>query len=223
MTQENATEQPTTNSENETKPTTLLIVRHGNTETTGKVLPGRAPGLTLSDFGKRQAEEVAEKLASIEGIAGIYSSPLERAQQTAAPLSTALSKKVEINELLYECDFGDWTGRDLKDLYKLPEWSQVQKSPSTFRFPNGESFVEMSTRMSKFVEFICAKYEGQIVVAYSHADPIKTVLCNALGMHLDMFQRLMVGTCSVSAISYSSSGPVVISSNWQQTLSTKVS
>lgn len=223
MTQKNTTEQATANPKNETKPTTLLIVRHGNTETTGKVLPGRAAGLSLSDFGKRQAEEVAEKLAAIDGIDAIYSSPLERARQTAKPLSKALSKEVEINDLLFECDFGDWTGKDLKDLYTLPQWSQVQKSPSTFRFPNGESFVEMSTRMSKFVEYICAKHQGKIVVAYSHADPIKTILCSALGMHLDMFQRLMVGTCSVSAISYSSSGPIVISSNWQQTLSTKVS
>lgn len=204
-------------------PTTLLLVRHGNTPTTGKILPGRALGLELSDQGLKQAEEVAQQLSQLDGIAEIYSSPLERAQQTAAPLAKLISKEVQIHELLYECDFGEWTGRDLKELYKLPEWQQVQKSPSTFRFPAGESFMEMQARTAAFVEFVQRKHSGQLVVAYSHADPIKTFLCNALGMHLDMFQRLMVGTCSVSAISYTSSGPVVLGSNWHKKLSVKVS
>lgn len=204
-------------------PTTLLLVRHGNTPTTGKILPGRAVGLDLSDQGLQQAHEVAQQLSQLDGIAAIYSSPLERAQQTAAPLAKLISKEVQISELLYECDFGEWTGRELKELYKLPEWQQVQKSPSTFRFPSGESFMEMQSRAAAFVEFVQREHKGQVVVAYSHADPIKTFLCNALGMHLDMFQRLMVGTCSVSAISYTSSGPVVLGSNWHKLLSVKVS
>lgn len=215
------TDQNTENT-NET-PTTLLLVRHGNTPTTGKILPGRAAGLDLSDQGLQQAEEVAQHLSQLDKIAAIYSSPLERAQQTAAPLAKLVSKEVQIHELLYECDFGEWTGRELKELYKLPEWQQVQKSPSTFRFPSGESFMEMQARAAAFIEFAQREHKGQIVVAYSHADPIKTFLCSALGMHLDMFQRLMVGTCSVSAISYTSSGPVVLGSNWHKTLSVKVS
>lgn len=206
----------------EEKPTLLVLVRHGNTTTTGRVLPGRSPGLTLSEEGVRQAEDVADRLAKIEKVAAIYASPLERAQQTASPLGKRLGIKIETSEHLFECDFGDWTGRELAELYKLPEWGQVQRSPSSFRFPNGESFVEMAGRMSRFVEFIQLEHRGQTVVAYSHADPIKTLLCTALGMHLDMFQRLVIATCSVSAIAYSSSQTLVLGSNWQSEFSIKV-
>ena len=204
------------------KPTILVLVRHGNTSTTGKILPGRSPGLNLSPEGVRQAEEVAEQLATVDNIGAIYASPLERAQQTAYPLGKHLGMDIETSENLYECDFGDWTGQELNDLYKLPEWIQVQRSPSSFRFPNGESFVEMAGRMSNFVESIQLKHPGQIVIAYSHADPIKTLLCTALGMHLDMFQRLVIATCSVSAISYSPPGTLVLGSNWQRDFAIKV-
>ncbi len=206
----------------EEKPTILVLVRHGNTTTTGRILPGRSPGLNLSPEGVQQAEDVADRLATVGGIAAIYSSPLERAQQTASPLGKRLEMKIETTESLYECDFGDWTGQELKDLYKLPEWIQVQRSPSNFRFPNGESFTEMAGRMSNFVESIRLNHQGQIVVAYSHADPIKTLLCTALGMHLDMFQRLVIATCSVSAIAFSSDGTLVLGSNWQQDFAIKV-
>lgn len=205
------------------KPTVLLLVRHGNTASTGKVLPGRAGGLDLAPDGLAQAEEVAEQLSKIDNVAAIYTSPLARAQQTAEPLARKLGLKAEVSELLFECEFGDWTGRELKELYKLPEWDHIQKTPSTFRFPNGESFMEMVGRMSRFVENVQNKHKGQIVVAFSHADPIKALLCTALGMHLDMFQRLTISTCSVSAISYSTSGPVVLGSNWLKNLSFKVS
>ncbi len=222
MTTEDASAQSSQPEKHEDKPTVLILVRHGNTATTGKVLPGRSPGLNLSDEGVRQAEDVAERLAKTERIAAIYASPLERAQQTAAPLGRRLGMAIETSEHLLECDFGDWTGRELNELYKLPEWIQIQRSPSSFRFPNGESFVEMAGRMSKFVEVAQANHKGEIVIGFSHADPIKTLLCSALGMHLDMFQRLVIATCSVSAISYSSLGPLVLGSNWQKDFSIKV-
>ncbi len=222
MTTEDASAQCSQPEKHEDKPTVLILVRHGNTATTGKVLPGRSPGLNLSDEGVRQAEDVAERLAKTERIAAIYASPLERAQQTAAPLGRRLGMAIETSEHLLECDFGDWTGRELNELYKLPEWIQIQRSPSSFRFPNGESFVEMAGRMSKFVEVAQANHKGEIVIGFSHADPIKTLLCSALGMHLDMFQRLVIATCSVSAISYSSLGPLVLGSNWQKDFSIKV-
>ncbi len=206
----------------EETPTILVLARHGNTTTTGKILPGRSAGLNLSTEGIAQAEAVAEQLAKLENIAAIYASPLERAQQTARPLASRLDMEIHTSELLYECDFGDWTGRELADLYKLQEWNQVQRSPSTFRFPNGESFMEMATRMAKFAELIQLNHQGKIVVAYSHADPIKTLLCSALGMHLDMFQRLVIATCSVSAISFAATGTLVLGSNWQRDFSIKV-
>lgn len=206
----------------EAKPTIIVLVRHGLTPTTGKILPGRAPGLHLSEEGMGQAKEVGQLLSELDQISSIYSSPLERAQETASPLGQMLSKNIEVDDLLVECDFGEWTGKDLTELYKLPEWVQVQKSPSTFRFPNGESFTEMNARMSAFVEKVTTRHAGELVVAFSHADPIKVLLCSALGMHLDMFQRLMVNTCALSAISYSSSGPVVLGSNWQKNIPVKV-
>ncbi|NNN18944.1 MAG: phosphoglycerate mutase [Acidimicrobiaceae bacterium] len=222
MANENSTSQKNNPAEKQDEKSTILVlVRHGNTATTGKVLPGRARGLDLSDDGKAQAEEVADRISTIENIAAIYASPLERAQQTAAPLGKRLNLEIRTSDLLYECDFGDWTGQELKELYKLPGWNQVQRSPSLFRFPNGESFVEMAERMSKFVELVQKSHRGQVVVAFSHADPIKTLLCSALGMHLDMFQRLVIATCSVSAISFASGGTLVLGSNWQKDFSIK--
>lgn len=205
------------------KATTLLLIRHGNTPTTGKILPGRTSGLHLSEQGADQAERVAERLCAFDGIEAVYSSPLERAAETAAPTAKRLGLAPQYSELLLECDFGDWTGKELKHLYKLKEWSEVQSSPSTFRFPNGESFTEMALRVSNFAERVRLEHPGGLVAAFSHADPIKALLCQALGMHLDMFQRLVIGTCSVSAISYYPQGPTVLGSNWQHDFSLKVS
>ena len=129
------------------KPTLVLLVRHGTTPTTGKVLPGRARGLHLADSGKAQAQRAAERIAELGSIAAIYSSPLERARETAAPIARATRRAVRVERGLIECDFGTWTGQSLRRLAKKPEWSTVQRAPSMFRFPQGESFVEMQNRM----------------------------------------------------------------------------
>ena len=129
-------------------PTVVLLVRHGQTPTTGKLLPGRAPGLHLAEAGVQQALRAAERIAALKSVDAIYASPLERARETAAPIAAARNLKVRIDKGLLECDFGDWTGRELSDLYKLPEWTTVQRAPSTFRFPGGESFPEMQARMA---------------------------------------------------------------------------
>src|SRR5947209_7700870 len=114
--------------------TLVLLVRHGQTPTTGKVLPGRAPGLHLADTGTAQAEAVAQRIASLTKVAAVYASPLERAKETAAPIAKAVGQKVVIERGLLECDFGDWTGRELKALYKEPGWAGVQRHPSGWRF-----------------------------------------------------------------------------------------
>jgi broad specificity phosphatase PhoE len=114
---------------------------------------------------------------------------------------------------LLECDFGEWTGQDLKQLTKLPEWKTVQRYPSGFRFPGGESFVEMQTRIVDTVSRLVASHAGKVVVAVSHADPIKAVVAQAMGTHLDLFQRIVVSPCSVTAIAYSNDGPVVLCVN----------
>jgi len=195
------------------KPTTLLLVRHGQTPTTGQSLPGRAPGLHLSETGLKQAAEVAERLASFPKIDAIYASPLERTRETAAPLAKQRKQKVIIDKGLIECDFGKWTGSKLSDLMKLPEWKTVQSAPSTFRFPNGESFTEMQVRISTALDNIRLRHPGGVVVCFSHADPIKAALAHAMGTHLDLFQRIVVSTCSISALAYGGGAPIVLTVN----------
>lgn len=189
------------------------MVRHGKTPSTGKLLPGRAKGLHLSDTGIQEALVVAERLSKIKKVAAIYASPLERARETAAPIAKALKQKVIINKGLLECDFGDWTGEELARLMKLPEWSNVQRAPSTFRFPKGESFTEMQTRMVSTLDDLRKKHSGGVVICVSHADPIKAAVAHAMGTHIDLFQRIVISTCSVTAVSYSSFGPVVLTVN----------
>jgi probable phosphoglycerate mutase len=193
--------------------TVVLLVRHGQTPTTGAVLPGRAKGLHLADAGRQQAERVAQRIAELKTIDAIYASPMERARETAAPIGAARGLKVQVDRGLVECEFGEWTGAELKTLMKLPEWQTVQRAPSTFRFPGGESFTEMQARMVGAVDRLRAKHPGGTIVCVSHADPIKALVAHAMGTHLDLFQRIVIGTCSVSAIAYTAGGPIVLTVN----------
>lgn len=197
------------------KPTLVLLVRHGRTPTTGKVLPGRAAGLHLGDEGIAQATKAAERIAALgeNKITAVYASPMERTRETAAPIAKAVGKRVRIKKGLIEADFGQWTGRKLTELNKLPEWSQVQRYPSGFRFPGGESFSEMQTRMTGAIQDLVAAHPGETIVATSHADTIKAAVADAMGTHLDLFQRIVVGPCSITAILYTSGGPVVLAVN----------
>ncbi|MCU1491649.1 MAG: fructose-2,6-bisphosphatase [Acidimicrobiaceae bacterium] len=190
----------------------VCLVRHGTTPTTGKVLPGRAPGLHLSEQGQAEAEQVAERLAPL-GVAALYSSPLERARETAQAVSRRLGLRVKVDRGLLECDFGEWTGAELSALSKLPEWSTVQHHPSGFRFPGGESFSEMRARLVGALERLVQAHPGELIVAVSHADPIKVVVGEALGQPLDLVQRLSISPCSVSAIAYGTGAPTVLTTS----------
>jgi probable phosphomutase (TIGR03848 family) len=194
-------------------PTVVLFVRHARTPTTGSVLPGRAPGLHLADGGRADADKMAERLASTAKIEAVYASPLERARETAEPIARRLGRKVAIERGLVECDFGDWTGAELKSLRKLPEWRGVQSWPSGFRFPSGESFPEMQCRVTAAVARLRVRHPGATIVAVSHADPIKAVVADALGTHLDLFQRIVISPCSVTAVAYGETGPLVLGVN----------
>lgn len=197
------------------KPTTVLLVRHGRTPTTGKVLPGRAKGLHLGDEGRAQADRAAQRIAALGAgkVAAVYSSPMERARETAAPIARAAGVRVRQKKGLIEADFGAWTGRKLSELYKLPEWEQVQKYPSGFRFPGGESFPEMQTRMCSTIHDLVANHPGETIVCASHADTIKAAVAEAMGTHLDQFQRIVIGPCSITAITYTFNGPIVLAVN----------
>ena len=201
----------------------VLLVRHGRTPTTGAVLPGRAPGLHLSDEGRAQAEAVAERIGALatdpaRRPVAVYASPLERTVETARPIARRLGVRVRTARGLLECDFGEWTGGELQALAKLPEWQQVQRWPSGFRFPGGESFLEMQARITGAIAGLAERHPGATVVAVSHADPIKAAVASAAGTHLDQFQRLTVAPCSVSAIAYTAGGPHVLCVNATSTL-----
>ena len=194
-------------------PTVVLLVRHGQTPTTGNILPGRAPGLHLSDKGREQADAVATRIEAIPKVDAVYASPLERTRETAAPIAKKRHLRVKIEKGLVEADFGEWTGQELKTLFKQPEWQTVQRYPSGFRFPSGESFAEMQTRITGTIDKLVERHKGGVIVAVSHADPIKAAVAQALGTHLDLFQRIVISPCSVTAIAYGPGGPAVLTVN----------
>ncbi len=176
----------------------------------------------MAEEGVAQAEAAAERIAGAafanprarkSRVTAVYASPMERTRETAAPIAAALDKKVKINKGLLEADFGEWTGKKLSDLNKKPEWAQVQKYPSGFRFPGGESFVEMQQRITGTIQKLVDAHPGETIVAVSHADPIKAAVAHAMGTHLDLFQRIVIGQCSISAVLYRESGPVVLAVN----------
>ena len=209
----NKTSSKPTGKQPPTPPTLVLLVRHGQTPTTGKLLPGRAPGLHLADTGLEQARRAAERLGVLARVDAVYASPLERTRETAAPIAAARNLKVQIDKGLLECDFGQWTGAELKQLMKLPEWNTVQRAPSTFTFPGGESFTAMQSRIVGAIDRLRERHQGGVIVCVSHADPIKAAVAHALGTHLDLFQRIVISPCSVSAIAYHAGGPVVLTVN----------
>ena len=200
--------------------TTVLLVRHGRSvANTSGVLAGRTPGVELDAVGLTQAAEAGQRIAPIP-LRALVSSPLHRCRQTAEALQAARGDGLAVveEEGLVECGYGDWTGRSLKDLSKEKLWKQVQQQPSAVRFPNGESMTEMSARavgsIRAWDEKITAEHGDDAVwVAVSHADVIKAIMADALGMHLDSFQRILIDPASVSIVRYTSVRPYVIKVN----------
>jgi probable phosphomutase (TIGR03848 family) len=182
----------------------LLLLRHATTEHTGKRLSGWTPGIHLGSQGLREAKALAERLAPVE-IQAIYSSPLERCQETAAAVAEPRGLKVGTIEEVGEVRFGDWTGKQLGELAKTDLWRTVQIHPSGARFPGGESIHEMQTRAVEACERLRAAHPEDTVAVCSHADVIKAVAAHYLGLHLDLFQRLVVSPASITAIGF---GPV---------------
>jgi len=167
----------------------------------------------LADKGLRQAEFAASRIAEIPSVAAIYASPMERTRETAAPIARARKLRVRRAKGLTECDFGEWTGRKLADLRKLNSWPAVQRYPSGFTFPGGESFSAMQTRALECVQQLVESHHGETIVAVSHADVIKAVVASATGTHLDLFQRIVISPCSITAILYTADGPIVLTIN----------
>lgn len=194
---------------------TLVLVRHGLTAMTGPVLAGRTPGLHLDERGRKQAAVAAERI-SVLPVTAVVSSPLDRCLDTAEAIRSALpsAPELQVERRLIECDYGDWTGKPLKDLAKDPMWKVVQTQPSAARFPSGESLTDVSSRAVAAVRDWNSRLpDDAIWVACSHGDVIKAVLADALGLHLDQFQRIVVDPCSVSIVRYTTTRPYVLRSN----------
>jgi probable phosphomutase (TIGR03848 family) len=199
---------------------TVILVRHGRTDANANgLLAGRTPGIRLDATGTEQAHRVAERLAKVP-LAALVSSPLERCRDTAAAISAAQATRLRVSREkgLTECDYGEWQGRNLKELAKQKLWRTVQTQPSAAEFPGGESMTAMQARAVEAVRRRDAAIEaehgaGAVWVAVSHGDVIKSVLADALGMHLDLFQRIHVDPASVSIVRYTATRPYVLASN----------
>jgi probable phosphomutase (TIGR03848 family) len=193
--------------------TTLLLVRHGLTSMTGPVLAGWTPGVHLDDRGREQAAALAERLRDVQ-LAAIVASPLERCQETAGALAAGRDVSVVTDDRLGECKYGDWTGQELKKLAKDPLWKVVQAHPSAAVFPNGEALRDTQARAVDAVrERNGALGDDATWVAVSHGDVIKAIVADALGVHLDMFQRIQIDPCSLTVIRYTAMRPFVVRTN----------
>ena len=177
----------------------LLLVRHALTDTTGRRLTGWTPGVHLSDRGRDQAEVVARRLAVLKP-AAIYSSPLERCRETAEPLAKATGRAIRVLEDLGEVRYGEWTGRSLAQLARTNLWRSLQHSPSSVRFPGGETLGETQVRAAAAAERITATHPRATVAVITHAEIIRLLLAHFAGIHLDLFQRVVVEPASVSAV-----------------------
>lgn len=194
--------------------TILLLIRHGENDFVGKRLAGRLAGVNLNSAGQLQARQIADALAGAP-IRAIYSSPLERAVQTAEPLAARLGLEIQIHPGLIEMDIGRWQGRRLKELSKQKAWKTVQEQPSAFRFPGGESFAEAQVRIGAALEEIAAWHEEhELAACFSHSDPIALAVAYALGLPLDRFQRIAVGTGSITALMRAQDSWRLLRSNW---------
>jgi probable phosphomutase (TIGR03848 family) len=202
---------------------TVILVRHGRTSANvAGVLAGRTPGVGLDDTGLTQADRTAARLAAVP-LAAVVTSPLERCRQTAqavvrAQRAAGRPLRLATDKALVECDYGAWQGRSLKDLVKEPLWKVVQTQPSAVTFPGGESMAAMQARVVDAVRRRDAAVEkahgaDAVWVAVSHADLVKALLADALGMHLDLFQRLHVDPASISIVRYTATRPFVLATN----------
>lgn len=193
---------------------TVILLRHGrSTANSAGVLAGRTPGVTLDEDGLTQAQALVERLAQLP-LAAVISSPLQRCQETLAPLAQARALEVSVDDRFVEVDYGEWTGRELRKLGKEPLWKVVQAHPSAAVFPGGEGLAALQARAVAAVREWDAKLAAEhgpevLWLVCSHGDVIKAVLADALGVHLDGFQRIVANPCSVSVVTYTETRPFV--------------
>jgi probable phosphoglycerate mutase len=179
--------------------TLLLLVRHALTDVTGRRLSGSTPGIHLSEQGRIQAKDLAERLAPIR-LAALYASPLERCVETAEAIAEPRDMEVHPMAALEEVGYGAWTGKSFAQLTRTALWKKVQHAPSSVRFPGGETLVEAQVRAVTALEALAARHPKATVAVVSHADIIRLSLAHLAGVHIDLFQRIIVSPASVSAV-----------------------
>ncbi|BDX31737.1 phosphoglycerate mutase [Mycobacterium antarcticum] len=197
---------------------TVILLRHGrSTSNTAHTLAGRADGVDLDDKGREQAESVIARIGELP-VKAIVRSPLLRCERTVTPLAEALGLQPVVEDRLTEVDYGAWTGRKIGDLVKEPLWAVVQQQPSAAVFPDGEGLAEVQARAVAAVRHhdrtLAEQHEGDVLwVACTHGDVIKSIIADALGTHLDSFQRITADPASMSVIRYTSVRPFVLHVN----------
>ncbi|MCW2554849.1 MAG: phosphoglycerate mutase [Mycobacterium sp.] len=197
---------------------TVILLRHGrSTSNTAHTLAGRSVGVDLDDKGREQAESVIARIGELP-VKAIVRSPLLRCERTVAPLAGALGLEPVVDERLSEVDYGAWTGRKIGDLVKEPLWAVVQQQPSAAVFPDGEGLAQVQARAVAAVRehdrTLAEQHEGDVLwVACTHGDVIKSIIADALGTHLDSFQRITADPASMSVIRYTPMRPFVLHVN----------
>ncbi len=192
--------------------TTVFFIRHGTNDWVHGRLAGWTPGVHLNEDGHKQASLLSERLGDLP-ITTIYSSPLERCVETAQAVAGPRGLPLRLVEGIGEVRYGEWQGAELKELYKHELWPGVQYYPSGTRFPNGETLGEVQMRAVQTIDGLRDQHPKQIIALFSHADLIKLVVAYYIGMHIDLFQRLVINPCSLTAISFDRMGPRMMAYN----------
>jgi probable phosphomutase (TIGR03848 family) len=194
----------------------FLLIRHGENDYVKKgLMAGRLPGIHLNKKGQKQAQAVAEKLSGAP-VKALYSSPLDRALETAAPISEALSLGVVTRPGLTEIDIGEWQDQSVKRLRRQKLWKIVNDAPSRMHFPGGETFAEAQIRICNEIDVLSRQHEPKdLVVCVSHADPIRLAVAYFLGLPLDLFQRLSIAPASITALEIRETGSRLLTLNYE--------
>lgn len=192
--------------------TLLLLIRHGTNDWVHGRLAGWTPGVHLNDAGRQQVQALSERLGDLP-IAAVYSSPLERTIETAQAIAGPRNLPIRVVEDVGEVRYGEWQGAELKELYKHELWPGVQFYPSGTRFPGGETLGEAQMRAVAAIDRLRAQHPKQIFAVVGHADLIKLVIAYYIGMHIDLFQRLMISPASLTAIAFERMGPRLLAFN----------
>jgi probable phosphomutase (TIGR03848 family) len=200
--------------------TLLYLVRHGVTDHTGHRLSGWMEDVHLSEKGREQADAVAVLLAGIR-FKAVYSSPIDRTVETARPIAARHDLGVKMRRNLGEVDYGTWTNRSVRSLARTKLWTTVQRYPSGARFPHGETLREVQTRAVTEMEKLVAQHPKQAICCVSHADVIRLVVAHFMGIHIDLFQRIVIGPASVSVVGLDEDGPRILSLNTSSSMPTK--